>query len=245
MQPKVSIVTVCRNCKEDLEKTIQSVLSLDYANLEYIIIDGASTDGTVELIEQYAEHITYWSSESDEGIYDAMNKGIKAATGQWVNFMNAGDFFVEQDVLKRISFASHNDAALIYGNTLRANGKVTYPYPLKALEFGHIMACHQSMFFSKTLLESDFNFNSKLIYNGDTELVTRIYLKEHPMRYIDLLVAGYKGDGVSSNFKFAAKVQKYQRMWHYWKLKGILRTLMVYFKFNKIEPIKESYSYSK
>ena len=91
--PKVSIVTVTYNCVGTVEQTICNVLGQTYPNIEYSVIDGASTDGTREVIEKYASRLDYWVSEPDKGIYDAMNKGIKAATGEWILFRNAGDYF--------------------------------------------------------------------------------------------------------------------------------------------------------
>lgn len=87
---KISVVTVCYNAADTIEKTMLSVLNQTHHDIEYIIIDGGSTDGTVEIIRKYADRIAYWVSEPDKGIYDAMNKGIKVATGEWINFMNAG-----------------------------------------------------------------------------------------------------------------------------------------------------------
>lgn len=98
-QPKISVVTVCYNAAETIEGTMLSVINQTYKNIEYIIIDGGSTDGTVDIIRKYADRIAYWVSEPDKGIYDAMNKGIKVATGEWINFMNAGDRYAANDTL--------------------------------------------------------------------------------------------------------------------------------------------------
>ena len=91
LQPKFSIITITYNAEQWLERTILSVLSQSYPNVEYIVIDGASTDRTVELIKQYEAGISYWVSEPDQGMYDAMNKGLRKATGDYVWFLNAGD----------------------------------------------------------------------------------------------------------------------------------------------------------
>jgi len=92
-KPLISVVTVVYNGEKHLEQTIKSVLDQGYDNIEYIIIDGGSTDGTLEIIKKYEDAIDYWVSESDGGIYDAMNKAISLATGEWINFMNSGDDF--------------------------------------------------------------------------------------------------------------------------------------------------------
>ena len=93
---QISIITISFNAKDDLEITIQSVLNQNYPNIEYIIIDGGSSDGTIDIIKKYEDKISYWISEKDNGIYDAMNKGIKKATGDGLLFLNAGDYFVGQ-----------------------------------------------------------------------------------------------------------------------------------------------------
>ena len=102
MKLLISVVTVCYNAADTIEKTMLSVLNQTYHDIEYIIIDGGSTDGTVEIIRKYADRIAYWVSEPDKGIYDAMNKGIKVATGEWINFMNAGDEFVDEGVIEKL-----------------------------------------------------------------------------------------------------------------------------------------------
>jgi glycosyltransferase involved in cell wall biosynthesis len=100
--PTISIITVVYNGAKILEQTIISIINQTYKNIEYIIIDGGSNDGTIEVIKKYNNHIAYWVSEPDKGVYDAMNKGIKIASGEWVNFMNCGDCFCNEYVLSAI-----------------------------------------------------------------------------------------------------------------------------------------------
>jgi glycosyltransferase involved in cell wall biosynthesis len=95
--PSISIITVTYNCADTIEGTIKSVLAQSYPNVEYIIIDGQSTDGTIDIIKRYEKSITVFISEPDKGIYDAMNKGIRASKGTWLNFMNSGDSFHSED----------------------------------------------------------------------------------------------------------------------------------------------------
>ncbi|OCB70564.1 glycosyltransferase [Flavobacterium piscis] len=95
--PLISIITATYNCADSIESTMQSVLAQSYPNVEYIIIDGESTDGTIDIIKRYEKNITVFISEPDKGIYDAMNKGIRASKGIWLNFMNSGDLFYSKD----------------------------------------------------------------------------------------------------------------------------------------------------
>ena len=101
--PLISVITVSYNAVLTIEQTILSVINQTYLNIEYIIIDGGSTDGTVNVIKKYADKIAYWVSESDKGIYDAMNKGIAYSHGEYCNFINAGDKFCSSSILKHVS----------------------------------------------------------------------------------------------------------------------------------------------
>lgn len=124
MNNKLSVITICRNCRDDLERTVQSVVAQTYANLEYIVIDGGSTDGTMQILEAYKEQIDTIISEPDDGIYDALNKGIKVASGEWIICLNAGDTFTSEHILADVfkspiatttSFL-YSDFWLCYGN---------------------------------------------------------------------------------------------------------------------------------
>lgn len=116
--PKVSIITVCYNCKDTIERTICNVLKQTYHNLEYIVIDGNSTDGTKEIIKRYANQLTYFVSEPDSGIYDAMNKGVRKATGEWVMFRNSGDYFFSPTTVQEVfDWYVDNGESFIVGGT--------------------------------------------------------------------------------------------------------------------------------
>lgn len=103
-RPLVTVITISYNAEAIIERTILSVINQTYPAVEYIIIDGGSTDSTVDIIEKYANKVTYWISEPDNGIYDAMNKGLDIATGKWVSFMNSGDYYYSNNVLDAIFF---------------------------------------------------------------------------------------------------------------------------------------------
>ena len=115
--PKVSVITICYNAINDIEKTILSVINQSYGNKEYIIIDGGSSDGTVDVIKKYESRISKWVSEPDKGIYDAINKGIRKASGDWINCMNAGDTFYNNRVLENIfSTPIPNGISVLYSD---------------------------------------------------------------------------------------------------------------------------------
>lgn len=124
----ITIITVVYNDKEGLERTVNSVLSQTYKSLEYIIVDGGSTDGTLDVIRKYEDKINKWISEPDHGIYDAMNKGIRMASGKWLNFMNAGDVFANDDIIRSV-FSNEsvlNNYRFIYSDFLEQTKDANY-----------------------------------------------------------------------------------------------------------------------
>jgi glycosyltransferase involved in cell wall biosynthesis len=224
--PKISIVTVVWNDKEGLEKTIKSVINQTYNNIEFIIIDGASTDGTFDSIKQHESNINYYVSEKDNGIYDAMNKGIKASSGTWINFMNAGDTFIDKNILQQINFQEYNEKVLIYGNKIQDN-KIIYPLNIKRLEMGEIMACHQSMFFNKDILTNELYYDLQYKIYGDYELVNRIYLKfPKNIQYFNKTIAIFKGGGISSIPTFQKRKDKYMILYSHYKMMGLFKGII-------------------
>lgn len=112
---KISVITINRNNSDGLKKTIESVINQTYSNVEYIVIDGASTDSSVDIIKEHSDSISYWVSEPDKGIYNAMNKGIEKSTGEYLIFMNSGDCFYSKDVLTDV-FSSKQEADILAGS---------------------------------------------------------------------------------------------------------------------------------
>ncbi len=168
--PQITIITVVYNCIGYIEKTIQSVISQSYPNIQYIIIDGGSNDGTIDIIKKYENKIDKWLSEPDKGIYDAMNKGIIVSSGEWILFLNAGDKFHSKGVLDRIS-SLLKDCDVLYGNTCIAKDEVNTiirkAYPIH-LDWKVIPYCHQSVFIKRTLLaENLFNISYKIAADYD------------------------------------------------------------------------------
>ena len=148
---KLSIITVNLNNKDGLQKTIDSVISQTFKDFEWIVIDGGSTDGSKELIEKYSDYISYWVSEPDKGVYNAMNKGIQVAKGEYLNFMNSGDSFICETTLQDV-FSKNMTADINAGPVVLSNGTRLYQYKenlVKLIICGNI--CHQSTFFKHIL----------------------------------------------------------------------------------------------
>ena len=202
----ISVITVCYNAKSNLEKTILSVLNQTYSNIEYIIIDGGSTDGTIDIIKRYDDKITYWQSEPDNGIYDAMNKGIQKANGEWINFMNAGDLFASTMILQQMLDAIKPGVRILRGNIIRIYPKfrvksvgVTAQNPSLMDMFDNTF--HHQACFIQTSLFREFG-----LYSIDYRLCSDwkfffdcVVLHNIKSQYVDLTVAYFKMDGTSTN----------------------------------------------
>lgn len=206
-KPKVTVVTVTYNCAGIVEETIKSVIGQDYDNLEYIIIDGASSDGTWDIVNRYADRITYMVSEPDKGIYDAMNKGIDAATGRWINFMNAGDVFASNTVLSEV-FAEPigDDVGFVFGkyNALTVKGFVKLenitPFYESKKKLKAMGVNHQAIFTRVDLAKKyPFDFHKfKLI--ADYNMIWTIYNSGYKGCYRDVAVATVESrDGASAS----------------------------------------------
>lgn len=218
---KVSVVTVNYNNSRGLEDTIKSVLSQTYKNIEFIIVDGGSTDSSLEVIKRYRDQIDFYVSEKDAGIYDAMNKGIKLATGSWINFMNSGDKFHEDDSISKVF--SHNisdNINLVYGSQYKL-GEVVPPLPSYFIKLGIIPACHQAMFFRPSI-EYDLRYN---IY-ADFDLVANIYQnKESSIKFVDVAVCEFEGGGVSSLISREKRIDKYLSLFRHFGFKYVAAAL--------------------
>ena len=203
----ISIITVCYNAVNDIEETIQSVINQTYENIEYIIVDGGSKDGTVDIIRKYENYIAKWVSEPDKGIYDAMNKAIKMASGKWLNFMNAGDHFVNSVVIAEISDWFNSDSDVLYGDTileLERSHLIIIKANTEALANPRSMAMgyyHQSSFV-KTELAKLYPFDLSFKLAADFNMMLTLYRKGYKFSYVGVPIAYYDTQGVSSQNVF-------------------------------------------
>lgn len=221
---KISIITVCYNAALYIEETILSVINQTYKDLEYIIIDGGSNDGTVDIIKKYSSQITYWVSESDKGIYDAMNKGIHKATGDWINFMNAGDCFTNYDIISNI-FKSPipNNIKFIYGDiNFIKEEQCTHIHAVAPKYIKNRMPCSHQALFIRNMENIDFNLKYRIA--SDYDVVHRFYIqyKENIFKYIPIIICNFDGNGISSSkpletFKECIDIRSQNKTLHwYW-----------------------------
>lgn len=199
---KLSIITINLNHATGLEGTIRSVLDQTFRDHEFIVVDGGSTDGSLTVIRTHADRITRWVSEKDKGIYNAMNKGLALATGEYVCFMNSGDQFYAPDVLQTVFAGNQYPEDLLYGDVIRSDGpkglrRVTQPDPLTVARFFTIGLCHQATLYKRELFSVLGNYDENLVLAGDWEFTIRVLLARRSTRHLPFILTRYEGAGLS------------------------------------------------
>jgi len=200
---KVSVIVATYNNHLELEKTINSFVSQKYSNKELVIIDGGSKDGTVEIIKKYQKHITHWVSEKDQGIADAFNKGVAMASGDYIYFLGAGDYFWSNDVLEKMmeNIDSEKDV-LVCGKINRIAEKTNNVLYSSNLNFRkwHLLyrmgLPHQALFMNKQYFDKYGLFDENCKYSMDYELLLRSYRNFPKVILKDVVVAAWKAGGV-------------------------------------------------
>jgi glycosyltransferase involved in cell wall biosynthesis len=214
---KLSIITINYNNKEGLIKTFMSVDSQTWTDFEYIVIDGGSSDGGKELIQQNPR-IDYWVSEKDSGVYQAMNKGIRNATGDYVIFMNSGDFFYDKMVLEKVQTSFESGIDILYGNSMffKDSGFKKLEIPPEKLNFGFFFNYginHQATFIKKNLFHQYFLYNEDYKISADWEFfIVLICLYGVSHHHIDQVICYYDFSGISSNPKNQFISEKERKM---------------------------------
>jgi glycosyltransferase involved in cell wall biosynthesis len=181
--PQFSIITVVYNDAVNLEKTIKSVISQTYRNYEYIVIDGGSKDNTLDIIRKYQHCITLWKSEPDKGIYDAMNKGVLCAKGEFINFLNAGDTYYTSTVLQQIADENtrQDSVEIIYGQAVRLSSASSQLKFIKGDKittsnlFTSVPFCHQAIFYKTSTFREIGPYNYSYKVTADYQWLIRYY----------------------------------------------------------------------
>lgn len=214
---KVSVITVCYNRKATIEQSIKSVLGQDYPNIEYIIIDGNSSDGTQDIIKLYADKISNYVSERDKGMYDAINKGLTRATGDIVGLMHSDDVFYDKQVISKIvdGFQKNPDTDGVYGNGIYVTNddeqkivrnRIGGEYDYKRLKSGWL-PLHPTVYIKKAVIERYGNYNLDFKIASDTEFLLRYLFKyKVSMTYINTYIVKMRMGGLSTNYKRAFEV---------------------------------------
>ena len=199
---KYTIITINFNNSAELRQTIESVVGQTLKDIEYIVIDGGSTDGSVEVIKDYADHIDYWISEPDNGVYNAMNKGLAKAHGEYVNFMNSGDTFFSPSVLEEVD-RQIGDADILFGNVcnratgvryggIKAGSEVTF------LTLKKEILCHQATFYRRDIFNRHpYDESLRLIADWKVN-VQAIVFDNCKVKVVDTMIARYDLTGISS-----------------------------------------------
>jgi glycosyltransferase involved in cell wall biosynthesis len=234
-QVKLSLITVCYNAGHLLDATLQSALNQSFKDFELVIVDGGSKDNTLQVLEPYKAYIGTLISERDKGIYDAMNKGVKAAKGEWVYFLNAGDSFFNSQVLKDI-FTSplHRESDFLYAKVQTLNEPTGLDYlageevSFKDFYFRYPI-CHQASFARKALFEQlgDFNTHYKLI--SDTEWFIRLFKTPGVRKtFLNQVVAYYDVTGATYLKRMAGMREYIQAGFKYFPLPVAMMNLFSY-----------------
>lgn len=207
--PKVSIITINYNDGSGLLKTIQSVVSQNMIDYEFIIIDGGSSDNSTEVIKKYSDKINYWVSEKDKGIYDAQNKGISKASGDYLIFLNSGDCFFDSTVLTKFSdFANSSHKKVIYGNSnvIDVDGKTRILYPPQKLDLNFWFSNtlnHQAVFTHNSFFKKYGNFSTDYRFASDFEHLFKMFVKESAeFAYFNQVVCNYDNTGLTSKDEY-------------------------------------------
>lgn len=200
---KISIITVCFNAEKSIEKTIQSVISQTYPNIEYIVIDGGSTDDTQNILRSHKNHINTLISEKDEGIYDAMNKGLGQAHGDFVYFLNSGDYLHRNTILAEIVRSiQKNDAYDLYtGDIIYYDSKGSEclsGYRENHVDYLEKVICHQAIIARKSVFDRYGNFDTRYKIYADYDWLLRcVFQHQLKVYYTGLPIAYYLKDGKS------------------------------------------------
>lgn len=205
-QPKITIVTVTYNAVQTIEETILSVINQDYPNIEYIIVDGGSSDGTVDIIKKYQDYIAKWVSEPDNGLYHAMNKGLLMGTGEWINFRNSGDYFASKNAVTSLFnevidddvMIVHADCYKVYENGYKLSK------PLELAKYKWQMPLIHPATFVKMKLHQQMPFNLKYKVAADYDLIYKCIEKGVKFKYIPTPIVVFPSGGFSdTNWKIA------------------------------------------
>jgi glycosyltransferase involved in cell wall biosynthesis len=202
---KISIITVCKNCKKTIERSVLSVLNQSYRDIEYIVIDGKSVDGTIEILRRYHQGIDILISENDFGIYNAMNKAVAYSSGEILYFLNSDDYFHDNEVVCDVvrKFESDANINVVFGNVIMINNNecnlVKYD-DINDRYFYKNTICHQALFIRSKTFKEIGNYDEKYKIHADTDWLLKAYFKNKKMfKYYNRNISYFSYGGLCSN----------------------------------------------
>jgi len=242
---RISVITVCYNAERTIEKAIRSLCSQIYSNIEYIIIDGNSTDKTIEIVNKYSSKISRIISEKDEGIFDAMNKGLSLSSGDIIYFLNADDYFYDDFVLADVArvFVEDDSRYLVFGNVVLEGGQafkvgLAKPFKTRSIsEFLHNSFCHQAYFVRRAFFSEIGFFDCRYKYAADYVWVVKAFKsKPQSFFFLNRNIAYYFYNGCSrQNVKVASQEARNALLVHFFSLE----LLWFLFRYRLIRNLKK------
>lgn len=243
---KISVITVVFNDVGSIRKTMESFFSQTWEAKEYIVIDGGSTDGTAEIVKEYADRLAYWCSEKDNGLFDAMNKGIAHATGDWINILNSGDYYCSDKSLElAMTLCNPDEADVIYGNSIEDTNQ--YKHPIYADEdtskLDYFPVYRHGSSFMRTEVQKSFLYDTfkehTLGYSLDWEMIYRVYKAGYRFHKVDAFIETYEKEGLSNKPK--------RNLWYNYKItsggKFSLHKFLVFIKAILVVTVKSGRVY--
>jgi glycosyltransferase len=236
---RITVITVCYNRKATIEKTIKSVLEQKYSNIEYIIIDGNSTDGTKEIIESYSDKISQYISEPDKGMYDAINKGLQLATGDVIGLMHSDDEFYDENAISKIAanFVYDPKTEGVYGDGIYVSNdseerlirnRIGGSFSLQKVKSGWL-PLHPTVYLKKSIIEKHGFYNLDFKIASDTEFLLRyLYKYKIKIQYINAYIVKMRMGGMSTNAKRAFEIL--YEDYKIYKYHGLTAFLVVFLK---------------
>jgi len=231
--PLITVVTAVRNGEKTLEETILSVINQTYANVEYIVIDGASADGTLDIIRKYEDKIDYWMSEPDKGIYDAMNKGIALSCGDYIALLNSDDWYELNACELIVNKINEVNADVYYAmmRVLNEKKEVLFIYGYTDRVLYRYMIAHPTCFIKKEIYKL-YQYDTKYKSSADYDFIIRLKKNNSNFVFIEHIIANFRSGGISYSISAQIETSKILRKYRLINIFAyIIRRLFLYINY--------------
>lgn len=245
---KITVVTVTYNAQSFLESTLENIKNQNYSNIEYIVIDGGSSDATVDIIKKYEQSITYWISQPDKGIYDAMNKAIGKASGEWIIFMNAGDTFYSHDSIEKFLQDVNVNTELYNGainfiDSMTGEEKVRFPHGLEKVWI--TVPCWHQASFIKTSLMKEYKYSLEYKIAGDHDFYLKCFKNNHKFQFTNTIISNMLAGGLHQQQAKLAHIESMKIIANYAPNIDLVYESTFYKNFYRKNPFLDNLMFSK